>query len=253
MNCCVDFYRNPLVRLILGESWHPGGLELTRRLARHFHGRVLDVACGSGVSVELLRREFGLRAVGLDARREGVSLRGRAGRLPFRDGSFDGVLVECALSTFEDQERALAEIRRVLAPGGTLAISDMTVEGPLPAEFDGAIATVACLVRARSREGWGTLLRSAGFFEVRTEDRSSDLDSLLLSVEEKVEAVRIFGVPVEEVRRHLATARALTQEGRLGYAAMVASRSGPAVSADASATSTDRRRTSGIPRSRPTE
>jgi SAM-dependent methyltransferase len=42
--------------------------------------------------------------------------------MPFRDGAFDGVLVNEVLEHVSDQEQALREIRRVLAPGGHVAI-----------------------------------------------------------------------------------------------------------------------------------
>ena len=52
--CCSTAYQRDAVALILGESYHPGGLDLTRRLARSIDlrtgQRVLDVASGPGAT-----------------------------------------------------------------------------------------------------------------------------------------------------------------------------------------------------------
>ncbi|MFE1770171.1 class I SAM-dependent methyltransferase [Streptomyces sp. NPDC059008] len=103
--------------------------------------RVLDLGCGDGLLLELLavRGPGAGRAAsalaGLDlspeelalARRRpclgGADLRlGRAQQLPFPDGWFDGCVSHMALMLMSDAERVAAEVARVLAPGGTLAV-----------------------------------------------------------------------------------------------------------------------------------
>lgn len=98
--------------------------------------RVLDVACGTGVlTLEAARRVGPSGAVvGLDlnegmlavARRKAPRLewrRGRAEALPFETGTYDAVTSQFALMFFEDRPAALAEMRRVLRPGGRLAVA----------------------------------------------------------------------------------------------------------------------------------
>jgi ubiquinone/menaquinone biosynthesis C-methylase UbiE len=101
-------------------AWLAGGV--TR-------GRVLDLGCGTGRNLPLYGR--GARTIGLDpcqasllkARRRtpGVPLvRARAEALPFRDGAFDTVVSGLVFCSVADPSRGLAEVRRVLCPGGVL-------------------------------------------------------------------------------------------------------------------------------------
>ena len=95
--CCAATYEADVVALLLGESYHPGGLDLTRRLARALGlrpgQRVLDVACGPGATACLLAGEFGVEVDGVDlgeasverARAAGAQ-RGLDGRVRFHLG-----------------------------------------------------------------------------------------------------------------------------------------------------------------------
>jgi len=96
---------------------------------------VLDVGCGTGILAARLRGELDdVRVVGCDfshgmlahahARdRHTAWVCGDAGRLPFRDASFDAVVSTEAFHWFPDQRAALAEFRRVLRPGGRLLLA----------------------------------------------------------------------------------------------------------------------------------
>jgi SAM-dependent methyltransferase len=98
--------------------------------AAHLAGttRVLDVGCGEG-QVSRLAVRTGGRAVGVDptwaqltvaARRGGGPLYAGAvaGRLPFRDASFDAVVACLVFEHIDDVDAALGEVARVLEPGG---------------------------------------------------------------------------------------------------------------------------------------
>ena len=100
-----------------------------RWLAEGVRGLTLDLGCGTGRNLPLMP-SLAL-AVGVDpcheslvrARRRSpgaLVVRARAEALPFRDGVFETVSCGLVLCSVDDPDASLAEIRRVLAPEGTL-------------------------------------------------------------------------------------------------------------------------------------
>jgi len=98
--------------------------------------RILDVACGTGVLARAAESAVGKggSVVGVDvnegmlavARRLSDRVEWRTGEaeaLPFDDGSFDRVVSQFGLMFFADRTRALREMRRVLRPGGRMAVA----------------------------------------------------------------------------------------------------------------------------------
>jgi ubiquinone/menaquinone biosynthesis C-methylase UbiE len=116
----------------LGER--KGAAEHRRALVRGLRGRVLEVGAGSGVTfrhypasveeVVAVEPEPTLRAAAQEAAREApVAVHvvdGVADALPLGTGSVDAAVVSAVLCSVPDQARALAELRRVLRPGGEL-------------------------------------------------------------------------------------------------------------------------------------
>jgi ubiquinone/menaquinone biosynthesis C-methylase UbiE len=102
-------------------------------------GSVLEIAPGPGfLSIEMAKRGLQVRAVDISksfveiARRnaaaEGVKARfqlGNAAALPVDDASVDFVVCRAAFKNFTEPVKALAEMRRVLKPGGTALLIDM--------------------------------------------------------------------------------------------------------------------------------
>lgn len=128
------------------DEFHIRGLEATRDLADFAEiedgSRVLDVGCGIGGPARTLVSEFGCDVVGLDVveeycraaalftERVGLAddvrfQRGNALALPFEDGAFDVVWFEHTLMNIEHKDLAFEEARRVLRPGGTLALYEI--------------------------------------------------------------------------------------------------------------------------------
>jgi demethylmenaquinone methyltransferase/2-methoxy-6-polyprenyl-1,4-benzoquinol methylase len=111
---------------------------MVSRLGVRSEGRVLDVATGtSAVAREIVRRT-GASVVGLDqseqmihqgvgrVRRAGMTDRvrfvlGQAERLPFPDGTFDGLTLAYLMRYVDDVGATLEELARVIRPGGVLA------------------------------------------------------------------------------------------------------------------------------------
>lgn len=113
-------------------------------LARVPEGRLLDVGCGPGfLLVKALADPRFRRVVGVDFSNSMLTLlRARfenghrlhlrladARRLPFRDGSFDGVVSNMGLHHLAEPWWGLAEMARVARPGGRVVVSDLRPHG----------------------------------------------------------------------------------------------------------------------------
>jgi SAM-dependent methyltransferase len=121
--------------------------------------RVLDVGCGTGAGTAAAAAR-GARATGVDlaegmldvARRRHPALRfvaGDAEALPFADGDFDAVVAGFVLNHLPDPDRAIAELARVLAPGGRVAVAvwEPPERNPLLGELTAAVRDAGVDVR----------------------------------------------------------------------------------------------------------
>ena len=141
---------------IARESWRDWRIEARQLIdrARVSQGtRVLEIGCGGGGLLRLLR-ERGAVAVGIDTLEIALELaRGRDdppgrlydvirigedGALPFRDAAFDAVIGQHVVEHLPDADAALREWKRVLAPGGRLALATPNARYPDPAHFEDA-------------------------------------------------------------------------------------------------------------------
>jgi arsenite methyltransferase len=250
-SCCATVYEHPAVRWLLGGDLHPGGEATTRRalelIAAGPGERLLDVASGAGTSALLAARELGCLVAGVDyseravrgaqqaADAGGLSDRisfvaGDAEALPFAEREFDAVLCECSLSTFPHKRRALGEIRRVLRPGGRLALSDVVVDRTrLPAALADALAAVACVGEALPRQGYEELLVDAGLRPFAIESRDADAAALAERVRDRLRGARLLGldsgdpsIGTREAIELVDMARRAIADGALGYAIIAA-------------------------------
>ncbi len=121
----------------LFERWILGGTRHRAWACRRAIGQTLEVAIGSGLN--LLHYPAGIALTGLDIdpqalaqaaeRAEAISrevdlMVGDAGDLPFPDETFDTVVCTYALCSVGDEREALAEMKRVLKPEGSLILVD---------------------------------------------------------------------------------------------------------------------------------
>lgn len=244
-SCCAAFYQRADVRQLLGDSFHPGGIELTLRAAAALNLRagdvVLDVACGRGESVRAIVAKWPVTAIGIDssigpASDERVEFRGGdAHAIPCDAASVDAVLCECALSTFLDQPGALREMHRVLRPGRRLVVTDMVLEGDVPESLRAWVHTGTCLEQAHSLAGYERALGDAGFTIVDRWDASDALRELLARIKRNlvgwIAAVASGTVPsapgfdLRSARQTLREARRAVDEGIIGYGVLIAERS----------------------------
>ena len=206
-------YRTRAARWLLGVSAHPGGTALTGHLLERMSlapgSRVLDVACGGGSTLTLLRAR-GHDPVGID-RQPGTrrAITADAHALPFAAGSFAAVVCECSLSTFERPEGALAEIHRVLRPGGVLGLTDVVLDRDRADAV--VLAAVDRLTRAQTLPAYAALVTAAGLQVVDQEDRASDAAALLRRLRRRLPFVRSVRACAEAV-----------QSGALGYGLVIA-------------------------------
>jgi arsenite methyltransferase len=249
--CCASVYGSDAAKFLLGDTFHPGGAELTRELASHLHltggSIVLDVASGKGTSSFLLAETFGCRVVGIDLSEENVSQArdeasnskveplvsfqlADAERLPFDDASFDAILCECAFCTFPDKRAAAQEFGRVLKPEGSVGISDLTrSSAPLP-ELDGLLAWIACIGDAQPLDSYSNWLTSAGFSVTLAEQRDACLQQMVQQIRGKLLLAEVLkglkkldlpGLDLHQAKDFARAADAAVQAGQLGYGIIV--------------------------------
>jgi ubiquinone/menaquinone biosynthesis C-methylase UbiE len=247
-------YESDFARMLLGDSFHPGGIDLTRRLGVLLDLRpglrILDVASGKGESDVFLAKEFGCEVIGIDFGSQSVDeARGRAAaagvshlatfrvgdaeRMEFPDASFDRVICECAFCTFPDKPAAAREFSRVLHRDGRIGISDLTRRGSVPAELGGLLAWIACIADARPISEYIADFGSASFEVTTVEAHDNCLLQMARDVQSKLLGLELFaglkkldlpGVDITQAKQFARSAMAAIQQGVFGYSVIVAVR-----------------------------
>lgn len=192
------------------DEFHIRGREATLELARSAGLtpglNVLDVGSGLGGPSRCLAQNFGCSVVGIDLVDEycqaattlaglvGLSgsvryQRGDARALPFADGAFDVVWTQHTAMNIADKLRLYAELRRVLRPGGTLAIYDVIAGAngllhfPVPWARQASSSHLVTALELRK------LLESSGYlvhdWQETTEQSRSWLSAAVRRLEEK--------------------------------------------------------------------
>ena len=186
-----------------GMTGHPGGIAGTRSLIARLDirrgERVLDLGCGTGYTSCLIARRQDAEVVAADlkpgmltwarkrARREHVAdavrlVAADAHHLPFKDGSFDAAVVESVL-VFCDVPVALAELYRVLKPGGRLGCNELTIVGAVAREKVRQLTVAFGIAPGITTEDeWTGAFKAAGFADVAADVKPIDwLDVSLLT------------------------------------------------------------------------
>lgn len=250
--CCANLYGSEAARFLLGDSFHPGGVKLTGRLAQlaglTAESVVLDVASGVGTSALYLAGTIGCRVVGIDLSPINIERAsaeaavrdlehrvrfqlGDAEQLPFGDEAFDAIVCECAFCTFPNKQRATKEFVRVLRPKGVVAMSDLTrTPAPLP-ELEGLLAWIACIGDAQPLEQYGAWLSEANLAVETMERHDSSLIDMANSVRSKLLAADVLKglgklnapeLDTNEAKAFAQAAVRAVQSGQLGYGLITA-------------------------------
>ena len=155
--------------------------DLRRRVLSGLQGRVVEVGAGNGLNFDLyppevsevvavepepfLREKATERARNAPVRVDVVD--GTAEALPLEDGSVDAAVISLVLCSVPDQAAALAELRRVLRPGGELRVLEHVVSERAPiGAFQTAFTHAAWKHFAGGchlNRDTGAALRAAGF------------------------------------------------------------------------------------------
>jgi arsenite methyltransferase len=207
--CCATVYQSDAARFLLGDSFHPGGTQLTEYLGTLLHlgaeQRVLDIASGQGRSAIALAQRFGCQVLGIEYSAEAVRQatdgakeaglthlvtfqQGDAEALSIADDTFDAVICECAFCTFPNKTTAASEFIRVLKPGGQVGLSDLTRVGDVPEELQGLLAWIACIADAQPVSSYTHYLTAAGL----TVDMIEAHDEALLEMVQQIRK-KLFG------------------------------------------------------------
>jgi len=247
--CCAEFYENDSVKLIFGESLHPGGLNLTAELADEIgiskDARVLDLACGNGETAIFLAKKYNCKVVGIDlaeknvreaiskARSAGVNdltefVTGDAENLSFEDNCFDFVIAECSFCLFPDKQEASREMYRVLKSGGKLGMSDVIVNGKLPDKMKTALYKFICIQDAKTDKEYKDIFETAGFRSYASQDKKVEVLNLLENLKKKVFAAEIakglgkVDLDLDNVKDIMKQVRTSVEEGLISYALIIA-------------------------------
>ena len=132
---------NHLLSANIDRYWRSHTVKAVRDVLMRPEARVLDLACGTGDLLIALEREAGRRLIGSDfchpmltgargklarASLQSVLVESDALALPLRDGSLDLITIAFGFRNLANYRAGLVEMRRVLRPGGALAILEFS-------------------------------------------------------------------------------------------------------------------------------
>jgi len=247
------FYEQRLLTSLFHRILHPGGLELTERLATLVgitpHSLVLDIAGGWGTSALFLTKRFQCNVVDLDLSSRMILYAkdyaktgnpsdkvvfhvGDAEHLPFKDEGFDVIMSECSLCLFPSKKKALAEMFRVIKPEGVVAVSDVTLTDA-PRELDTQLLHLSCIAGAESLKSLETLFTETGYRHVRSIDVSDVINDIYVKIQQKASYLKpilriLFNGNNDLNYRELsaigATLEQLFLQDKLGYGLIIAKR-----------------------------
>jgi SAM-dependent methyltransferase len=205
---------------------------------------VLDLGAGGGMDAFLAGPKVGAsgRVIGVDmtpemimkARRNNASYTKRSGlanvefrlgeieHLPVADASVDVVISNCVLNLSPDKPQVWREIARVLKPGGRIAVSDLALLRPLPANvIESVEALVGCVAGAVLVSDTEQMMRAAGLVDVQLKPKPEYVRSVM-SFEDPLYRKIVENLPQGTTPADFITS--LDIQGRKGLASKPAAR-----------------------------
>ncbi|WP_031537700.1 class I SAM-dependent methyltransferase [Bacillus sp. MB2021] len=186
---------------------HPGGLTLTKFLLEQEkiteETTLLDGGCGTGQTAAYIKKNYPCSVTGIDYHptmvkrankrfeKERISIQlvqGSLEKMPFPSDSFDIILVESVL-IFTNCKNSLAEIKRVLKPGGVLLLVEMTAERALYAMEHQNMCEVYGIEKVYTEKEWINLMKEAGFPKVEVTLGHSVFSHMMTGMEPEDEAI----------------------------------------------------------------
>ncbi len=189
---------------------------------------VLDLGSGAGNDCFVARALVGEkgRVTGLDFSEEMLAkartnatklgftnvefVAGDIEEMPLENNQIDVVISNCVLNLVPDKNKAFAEIRRVLKPGGHFCVSDVVVKGELPEKLrTDAEMYAGCVSGALQLDEYFTVIKDAGFQNIEIhKQRSIDVPAGLLEkyldkteMEQfRTKAIGLFSITVSAVK-----------------------------------------------------
>ncbi|WP_090754748.1 bifunctional demethylmenaquinone methyltransferase/2-methoxy-6-polyprenyl-1,4-benzoquinol methylase UbiE [Nonlabens sp. Hel1_33_55] len=175
---------NRMISLGLDQKWRDNVVEM---VAAHKPDTIMDIATGTGdLVIKMAEKTKASRLVGLDissgmlevgkikVKKEQLDDRiemvlGDSENLQFDDQTFDAITVSYGVRNFEDLEKGLAEILRVLKPGGILVILETSVPQKFPFKqgyyvYSNLVVPTLGKIFSKDRKAYGYLSKSASKF-----------------------------------------------------------------------------------------
>jgi ubiquinone/menaquinone biosynthesis C-methylase UbiE len=230
-------------RVLVGPLFRPFAEQLVSRIAPNRSDSVIDVACGTGIVARVARERLGpeARIAGVDvapamlavARTVDPTIEWRQGNavsLPVSAGEFFTVLTcHQGLQFMPDKAAAIREMRRVLAPGGRVAIATWRSLEDIPGMRDlneVAERHVGRIVDSRHSFGDATALNSllvhAGFSHVNVQTLAHDVQLADGALFARLNAMAVIGMSEK--------GKAMSEAERGELAGRIAAESGDAIS-----------------------
>ncbi len=246
--CCSRFYEDDLTIALFGNSLHPGGLKLTKKLCQVLQirkdSKVLDVACGNGTSALYIAKESDCKIIGTDLGKNNIKLANKKAKeqgishltkFMIRDseklnfnGEFDFIISECAFCTFPNKDIAAKEMFKALKPNGKLGISDMVVN-KIPDEMKTELYKILCIADAKDVDGYKEIFERNNFKNFRYVDAKESLINMVNHIKKRIFALELFfnletnkKLNFRKGKKLIKNMQSLIEEGNMSYGLITA-------------------------------